>query len=183
MNDNHSNSCKILLNNTSSNEENNNNDNNNSSCNCIISSINNNDTNSFENDNNNKDNSNILDKSLIVTCKNNSPTAIIPPSSSLLTDYSRIFLKPVTEDNFKYFLLKSEYNLQGIDAKRMLECMVNEQWSRENNPNIDVFESLGTFHDYKLLYISYKKFPMISPRDFLYLKYNKRLSSGLFVTL
>lgn len=42
-------------------------------------------------------------------------------------------MKPVIEDKYKYFHIKSEYNLQGIDAKKMIDCMVNEQWSRENN--------------------------------------------------
>lgn len=86
----------------------------------------NNNTNNNSFGNYNKDNCNISCKSPTLS-KNNSTTAItITPSSSILTDYSRILVKPATEDNYKYFLLRSEYNLQGIDAKRLLECMVNE---------------------------------------------------------
>lgn len=87
--------------------------------------------------------------------------------------YSKVYVKPIDDGRYKYFKIRTEFNIFGCSAREYLRFTTDIEKSKENNSSIDNFIQVSSHNDHHIMYIKYKKVLMASPRDFIYLKYNK----------
>ncbi|KAL4441408.1 hypothetical protein ABPG74_013703 [Tetrahymena malaccensis] len=97
--------------------------------------------------------------------------------------YSQVYLKPTEDGKYKYFKIRTEYNLYNCTARDYLQFTTDPVKSMQNNPSIDAFNHVACHDDYHIIYILYKKVLICSPRDFIYLKYNKQIDSNTYISV
>ncbi|EAR93766.2 hypothetical protein TTHERM_00399380 (macronuclear) [Tetrahymena thermophila SB210] len=97
--------------------------------------------------------------------------------------YSQVYLKPTEDGKYKYFKIRTEYNLYNCTAREYLQFTTDPIRSMQNNPSIDAFNHVACHDDYHIIYILYKKVLICSPRDFIYLKYNKQIDNNTYISV
>ncbi|KAL4467451.1 hypothetical protein ABPG72_000661 [Tetrahymena utriculariae] len=97
--------------------------------------------------------------------------------------YSQVYLKPTEDGKYKYFKIRTEYNLYNCTAKEYLQFTSDPIKSMQSNPSIDAFNHVACHDDYHIIYILYKKVLICSPRDFIYLKYNKQIDNNTYISV